>query len=127
MGVDLREPSGSWYHGPYADSSIAKGIIAKDRAKHGRNKPLKVPGITVERSTWGTSGWFSEQTANTSRFDYLLFPKERKLLDGRAEIRRLIVPKGAQSGSSDHLPVDGKFWLKEKSWWKRILSNFVSF
>ena len=101
LNENLEEPSGSWYHGPFADPGIVlSSKMRNDRRKHHRPDPQKVSEISVEKSTWGTRRWHSQQTANTARFDYILFPKEQIKLDGRVEIRRVIVPQGTESASS---------------------------
>lgn len=108
----LVEPSGSWYHGPFADRGVTLRVkMAMERCAHGLVEPEMAQGIEVRLSTWGTKQWGQE--ANTARFDYILVPQEEELT-GRVEIRRVIVPKGAVSAATDHLPVDGKIWLKEK-------------
>lgn len=116
----LVEPSGSWYHGPFANPGfILSAKMKRDREKHGRPVPNKVAGISVKPATWGSSDWHAEQTANTARFDYILLPKGDSPLEGRAEIRRVVVPKGIQSASSDHLPVDGRIWHDEAVFLKK--------
>ncbi len=109
---NLEEPSGSWYHGPFADPGV---ILSKklynDRKKHKRPFPKKIHQISIQKNVWGTPEWRTHQTANTARFDYILFPKGQVQLEGRVEIRRVIVPSGAESASSDHLPVDGRIWM----------------
>jgi len=108
----LQEPRGTWFHGPFADPGcLLNGKMRYDRWKHNRDNPKPLEGLFKQKCTWGTPEWHTDQTANTARFDYILLPKNQKSLDGRAEIRRPWVPKGSQSSSSDHLPVDGRFWL----------------
>jgi len=110
----LTEPLGSWYHGPFADPGLLLSWKMRyDRWKHGY--PASKPFRSLGKSTWGTSAWHGEQAARSARFDYILLPKGVDLLDGRVEIRRVIVPKGAQSASSDHLPVDARIWRKQPS------------
>jgi endonuclease/exonuclease/phosphatase family metal-dependent hydrolase len=112
MGEDLVEPSGSWYHGPMADPGlILSSKMRYDRWRHHRPAPQKVQEISVNKSTWGTKKWHKEQTANTARFDYVLLLRNQNKLDGRAEIRRIAVPQGIPSAPTDHLPVDGRFWI----------------
>ncbi len=116
LSEDLPEPSGSWYHGPFANPGwLLSSKMHNDRRKHHRPTPQKVTEISVQESTWGTQKWHSKQPANTARFDYILLPKEQGMtkLDGRVEIRRVIVPQETQSASSDHLPVDGRIWTTE--------------
>lgn len=110
---DLIEPSGSWYHGPFADPGIIfEAKSSFDRWLHDRPTPQKVEEIEMQKSNWGSANWRKQQSANTARFDYILIPKEQTVkLDGRVEIRRVIVPADAQSASTDHLPVDGRIWL----------------
>lgn len=112
MGQVLREPSGSWYHGPFADPGVLFSFkMWFDRWKHGRASPDKMEGITLESpATWGTDKWYKNQTANTARFDYILQPQGQNL-KGRVEIRRVVMPDGSQSAASDHLPVDGLLWV----------------
>ncbi len=111
MQEQLEEPSGSWYYGPFADKGfLLYWKMRLDRLWHGREEPKKVPGIAEAESLWGRDGWHAKQTANTCRLDYILLPKNSNKLDGRVEIRRTIVPKGCQSASSDHLPIDGQIW-----------------
>lgn len=112
LGEDPVEPSGSWYQGPFDKKGlILSEKMKRDRRKYGRPDPKKI--IPLEKSTWGTRHWHSHQTAKTARFDYILFPKKNKL-KAKVEIRRVIVPKGAKSASSDHLPVDGRIWISAK-------------
>lgn len=107
----LEEPRGSWFHGPFANPGCMMRVKnAYDRYKHDRDAPDELLGLCDQPCTWGTKEWFANQTANTARFDYMLFPKDQTTLDGRAEIRRPWVPKDSQSSSSDHLPVDGRIW-----------------
>ena len=84
---------------------------ARDRMQHEYEAP-NVEGILVGLpATWGTPAWRAHQPANTARFDYVLIPQENPHhLSGRAEIRRVIAPDGAQSAASDHLPVDARIW-----------------
>lgn len=112
MGQTFPEPSGSWYHGPFAEPGALLSLkMWFDRWKAGRPTPEKMEGITLETpATWGTSEWYKNQTANTARFDYILQPQGQNL-QGRIEIRRVVMPLGSQSGASDHLPVDGLLWL----------------
>ena len=113
MGVNLNEPSGSWFHGPFAEPGlILSKKMRNDRKVHGRGAPEKAKGINIDKSTWGTSKWHEHQTANTARFDYVLLPKNDEKLDAIVEIRRPFVPKGTQSAPSDHLPVDAMVWRK---------------
>jgi endonuclease/exonuclease/phosphatase family metal-dependent hydrolase len=113
MGVNLDEPSGSWFHGPFADPGlILSKKMKNDRLDNGRGAPEKAKGINVVKPTWGTPEWYEKQTANTARFDYILLPKNDTKLEAVVEIRRPYVPKGTQSSSSDHLPVDAKVWRK---------------
>lgn len=120
MGLagQLPEPSGSWYVGPFAEPTtfLTSNLFKhnqKDRRKNKYCAPL-AHGIEVEfPATWGTTQWRTRQAANTSRFDYILVPKHcSHLLDGRVEIRRVVVPEGAQSASTDHLPVDAAIWRR---------------
>ena len=108
LDENLVEPSGSWYHGPFADKGLFLSLKIKyDRYRHGRPAPEK--SIQIKKSTWGTRNWYSEQTANTARFDLICVPiKPPKAfkLKGRSVIRRVFVPKGTQSAPSDHLPID---------------------
>lgn len=114
---NLPEPSGSWYHGPFADPGFSlSGKMRYDRWKYNRPVAERVSKIAVGPSTWGTRAWHLQQVANTARFDYILTPRQRaaadKRLEGRVEIRRTTVPPQAQSASSDHLPVDGMIWVE---------------
>ncbi len=120
LNQNMQEPSGSWYDGPFSDPGILLSTIMRyDRQKHNRPEPQKVELVTVKKSTWGRQAWHSEQIANTARYDYILLLKNQGQkaalaplsLDGRVEIRRIVVPPGSQSASSDHLPVDGRIWL----------------
>jgi endonuclease/exonuclease/phosphatase family metal-dependent hydrolase len=112
MGEDLEEPSGSWYHGPFADRGfILSSKMDIDRRAYLYPDPQIAAGIYVRPSIWGTQRWRAEQTANTARFDYILVPKGQGKLQGRAEIRRVAVPPQAQSAPTDHLPVDALIWL----------------
>lgn len=115
----LTEPTASWYAGLFAHKDhdmVSAGIHKKmklDREKHHYTvEPVVEP---EQEPTWGTKNWRTNQPANTSRFDYILFPryKEASQLDGRAEIRRVFVPQDQQSAASDHLPVDGLIWQKQ--------------
>ena len=115
---NLDEPSGTWYVGPFAEP---RGFTGKSLQKHKEKdrkkydyKTEKNPNVKTEESvSWGTPRWRNSQTANTARFDYILIPKRQKqLLDGNVEIRRVLVPKEAHSAPTDHLPVDAKIWLK---------------
>lgn len=113
---NLVEPSATWYHGPLANSgSLLSWKMIYESWKYKRPLPKKVKDITILKSTWGTPEWRTQQVANTSIFDYILIPRIKgdlaKPLDGRVEIRRIVVPKGAQSASSDHLPVDGQIFF----------------
>ena len=129
----LPEPSGSWYIGPFAEpiTFLASNVFKhnlRDRQKNKYNAPRE-HGINVESpATWGTTQWRTRQTANTSRFDYVLVPKySSNLLDGRVEIRRVVVPEEAQSASTDHLPVDAIIWrrpsMEEDEGQKRSLKS----
>jgi endonuclease/exonuclease/phosphatase family metal-dependent hydrolase len=111
MNLTLREPSGSWFHGLFPTSSnnfISRQIArhnARDRTRHDYTvKP--VDEIKIGTPTWGTPDWRAMQTANTARFDYAFFPKGQRTLCGQAEIRRMYVPPGKQSASTDHLAMD---------------------
>lgn len=113
-GYALEEPQGSWYHGPFADPGpVLTRKMRKDREKHQTPAPAPVEGLVGKATKWGTKEWQKEQRANTARFDFILLPKNDglKKLDGRVEIRRVIVPEGVQSASTDHLPVDGRIWM----------------
>lgn len=114
MNQNLVEPSGSWYHGPFATPGILLSKqMRRDRKKHNRPAPQRVHAVALEKVTsWGTSRWHAKQPANTARFDYIVLPQGVNKLDGRAEIRRIAVPQGTQSAPSDHLPVDARIWLK---------------
>lgn len=113
---DLVEPSGSWYHGPFANKGATMNAKeAIDRKTHGYPDPQKVQGIDLEESTWGTKEWTHKQPAKTARFDYIVTPKFNDTLTGKVEIRRVITPKYAQSASTDHLPVDGLIWIKPQT------------
>ncbi len=108
--LNLIEPSGTWCHGPFADKGIIlERKMRKDREKNNQPAPGKIPDIKVEAPTWGTDKWQDDQTANTARFDYTLFPK-MGTLDGLAEIRRNV--SRGQSAVTDHLPVDIRIWVK---------------
>lgn len=112
-GEDLEEPSGSWYLGPFATgikSQLIHSKMAYDRRQHKKQPPKKIEKLHSQEITWGTPKWFSDQRANTARFDYILTPKGERLT-GRAEIRRVAVDKEAQSAPSDHLPVDAMLYL----------------
>jgi hypothetical protein len=114
LNETLEEPSGSWYSGPFADPGLILSTKMRyDRWKHSRPAPKRVEEIPTSSSGWGTAAWHCQQVANTARFDYILLPKARaKKLEGRVEIRRVIVPKATQSAPSDHLPVDGTIWVQ---------------
>lgn len=112
---NLLEPSGSWYHGPFAKiETLLKVKEAYEQWKHGLVKPKMAEGITIYPSTWGMKEWQKYQIANTARYDYICVPKEQKdSIMGEVEIRRAFVRRGSPSASTDHLPVDAKIW-KEK-------------
>lgn len=116
MNETLPEPSGTWYYGPFANIGlILKFKMWFDCWKNGLPFSQKVKEIKIPKKiSWGTHAWRREQPANTARFDYILVRKEQKgiPLDGRVEIRRVIVPKDAQSGF-DHLPVDAIITLRQ--------------
>jgi endonuclease/exonuclease/phosphatase family metal-dependent hydrolase len=112
MGVQLPEPVASWYDGPFLQGREKSQILAemhREFLEHGYTSPQLVREIG--EVTWGTSKWFEEQSATRARFDYILLPKDSEL-DGRAEIRRIVMEKGSQSPASDHLPVHALIWLK---------------
>lgn len=105
----LKEPKGSWCYGIDLRSPfkrLCNGVVY-DLPKRRR------PKMIMERSTWGTSKWAKVQGAFTARLDYLLRKKEGISINlkDRAEIRRIRVLPTAQSAPSDHLPVDGEFWI----------------
>jgi hypothetical protein len=123
MGLEtLPEPTGSWYIGPYANSTaFVNAQMFKHSKKDQQKNKYTVTPDTVEVESpisWGTKDWRAKQPANTSRFDYILFPQYKDnegkfigpMLDGQAEIRRIVVPRNAQSAPSDHLPVDAQIW-----------------
>ena len=83
--------------------------MSKNHEKNGREAPNKVDEIEIAKPTWGTKAWKDDQTANTARFDYVLFPKAAKL-EGKVEIRN--IGGNDQSASTDHLPVDARVWVK---------------
>lgn len=118
MGVNLPEPEGSWYIGPFAQPNtlLAAGVIKKieqDRRKHNYGVPVVAGKAgSLNAPTWGTDRWRSEQPANTARFDYILVPKYCRSLEGRAEIRRGVVAAAVQSADTDHLPVDATIIIK---------------
>jgi endonuclease/exonuclease/phosphatase family metal-dependent hydrolase len=114
MGEEcLEEPRGSWYHGPFSERGIMLNLKRKFECwYYGLEEFQPVPGVAVNATTWGTSEWYRNQTANTARFDYICVPKGMNdHIHGKVEIRRVIAPVGSQSASTDHLPVDGKLWL----------------
>ncbi|MCD6040342.1 MAG: sphingomyelin phosphodiesterase 3-like [Gammaproteobacteria bacterium] len=127
MGVgDLPEPTGSWYIGPYAASTtlINSQMLAYKERDQKKHDYTFASGVKVENPvSWGTKAWRKKQPANTARFDYILFPRYKdkdgqsisSQLDGRAEIRRIVVSSNAQSAPSDHLPVDAQIWRKKDS------------
>jgi endonuclease/exonuclease/phosphatase family metal-dependent hydrolase len=110
----LVEPRGSWFHGPFANPGLLLPLKMRyDRWKNEYPAPTRMDTISSQVSTWGTRAWRARQTANTARFDYILLPKSpQNRLDGRVEMRRTTVPANAQSASSDHLPLDGRIWIK---------------
>lgn len=119
MGVELPEPSGSWYVGPFAtaNSFLAASVIEmgkRDRIKYNYSAPvIKSKDVSIKAPAWGTKDWKNEQLANTARFDYTLVPKYcQNRIDGRAEIRRGVVASSVQSADTDHLPVDVEIVLK---------------
>jgi endonuclease/exonuclease/phosphatase family metal-dependent hydrolase len=110
MQPELQEPSGTWYHGPFAKRGLLLNTkLRRDREKHHQPAPEKVVHIS-EQPSWGTRQWHREQTANTARFDYTLFPKN-STLEGHCEIRN--IGGNRVSPSSDHLPCDLRFWSKK--------------
>lgn len=119
----LPEPTGSWYHGPFATATtyLASSVLKHNEKDQRKHKYQTTPAITPEQPpSWGTVKWRQNQPANTARFDYVLFPRHKDIknqpikspLDGYAEIRRIVVPKDAQSAPSDHLPVDALIWKR---------------
>lgn len=132
MGLDekpLPEPTGSWYIGPFATTTtfLASSVFKhkeKDRQEHKYEAPSVVP--VDPAVAWGTTKWRQSQPANTARFDYVFFPKHKNdakqdgkssaeyVLNGVAEIRRVVVAEKAQSAPSDHLPVDVLVWRQVK-------------
>jgi len=117
LSQSLVEPSASWYSGPLKTPPLPyKMLMKKDLANYKRPLPQK-SAIPVTGGLWGTTKWKEQQPATTSRFDYVLLPKEQgpRALDGLVEIRRSLVPPSAQSASSDHLPVDARLWIKKGS------------
>ncbi|MCD6026410.1 MAG: sphingomyelin phosphodiesterase 3-like [Solimicrobium sp.] len=115
MNIDAEEPKGSWSRGPFQDSKLVELEMTRNRWANGRQQPVR-PDLVP--SKWGTPEWFKDQPADTARFDYIVFPKEnekhswRNQLAGTVEIRRVHLDKQAQSGASDHLPVDARIWIK---------------
>lgn len=110
--LTLKEPRGSWYDGPLAHKGLILTAMAMfDRWYNNLAVPLQLISNEI---TWGTPKWFSDQTANTARMDYICIPRcFEGIIDGRVEIRRLYAPNQAESAISDHLPVDGHLWLNK--------------
>lgn len=116
----LTEARATWYAGLFPKNTlVGAGVHAKmeqDRKKH--NYTVKPVVQTETKPSWGTGQWRNNQPANTARFDYILFPKYKGVthqLDGCAEIRRVYVPVGQESATTDHLPVDALIWHKQSS------------
>lgn len=115
MGVALEEPTGSWYHGPFANKGIGlslKGIW--DRMKYRYPAPRQVRQIQIP-ADWGSERWHATQAANTARFDFVAPPHhcQNRFESIAAEIRRIAVEGRLVSAPSDHLPVDYVFMLRE--------------
>ncbi len=112
MGVNLLEPKATWYDGPlYEPGYILSSAMKNNRLKHKRAMPHQI-NPRVQNNPWGKKAWRKLQPAENARFDFMVFPKDQTKLDGRAEIRRVAVPEGAQSSPTDHLPVDAVIWMK---------------
>ena len=113
MGVELPEPKGSWYHGPFADPGI--GLKVKqlwDRIRYRYPAPRLIRPIQIPPD-WGTQRWHQSQEANTARFDYIAKPLycQNRFESIATEIRRIAVASSLPSAPSDHLPVDSIFTL----------------
>lgn len=104
----LKEPSGSWYIGPFAD----KGNVMKLKEWHERvfnHVPVKEQAKKIPNPHhWGTKKWAAVQHACSARFDFILrrISSHNEGSQDRAEIRRVKVEPSVQSAPSDHLPVD---------------------
>ncbi len=114
MNVTLPEPEASWYDGPFTrdpEKKLTLQAMREDRKEHGYPLPTLKPGKGIPPNpTWGTSRWYNNQSALNLRLDMILVPHNGRLT-GRAEIRRIVMPKGAESAASDHLPVQARIWL----------------
>jgi endonuclease/exonuclease/phosphatase family metal-dependent hydrolase len=115
MKRNFTEPCASWYDGPFAfkkEKSQAIEDLICDRCAHQLPPPQLLEGKgTAENPSWGSHLWHFEQCAQNARFDYIVVPKN-SLLDGRVEIRRIVMEEGMESSASDHLPVHALIWKK---------------
>ncbi|MBA3603430.1 MAG: hypothetical protein H0W50_07270 [Parachlamydiaceae bacterium] len=116
---NLPEPVGSWQRGPFANKGYILEMICKVEGWVDASKTANlVAEVVLEENEWGTEKWHSSQATSPARLDYIVTPKKTKMLNPsgelkcKVEIRRGLVPLDAQSASSDHLPVDGRFWIK---------------
>ncbi len=117
MNVDLKEPTGSWYYGPFAEPGIFLSL-KEYLEKWWYQLPEPNQYIELGKPLWGTPQWQKEQRA-TARFDYILVPrddeqaiKREKTIEGICEIRRPCVAEDAQSASTDHFPIDARIWIQ---------------
>lgn len=108
-GDCLEEPKGSWYYGPDLKASLMHLSNGLENNADLRRRNIR----HLRKSNWGTPGWGREQEAFTARLDYLLRKKGKKMGSwaDRVEIRRIRVDSSSQSAPSDHLAVDGEFWV----------------
>lgn len=116
MGVELDEPTGTWYHGPFAQKGIGLSIKQIwDQIKYHYPAPRKIRKVQVP-ADWGTEEWHATQAANTARFDFIAAPRhcQNRFEFIAAEIRRIAVAKRLASAPSDHLPVDYVFTLRDR-------------
>lgn len=112
---DLPEPRGTWYTGPfYKKGKMMEFNEWLQRVLYKEKKREKIEGVVRLPNTWGTKKWTAKQEANTARFDHIFLPKGSKL-QGKAEIRRGIIPSYKQSASTDHLPVDVILEVRENN------------
>lgn len=111
MHLDLPEPVASWYDGPFTQEPYrSKNIktLMNDCLQNGFCPPEVCQ--EARESNWGTNLWFLQQNAQNPRYDYIAIPKKSSL-DGRVEIRRIVMESWKQSPSSDHLPVHALIWM----------------
>lgn len=116
MGLQLPEPQGSWYDGPFTEPHEIQAIqkpLNQEAIRYGfpTRKCLPERAIT-QKPVWGTPEWFTEQPAQRARYDYAFFPKYNQTLEGKVEYRRLVVPPQTQSAPTDHLLLSFLIWKK---------------